>query len=223
MLEDRHLAAAVRRGLKSEAARLAAEALAAGVDSLALIDGELVPALDEVGRGFEAGTVFLPQLLAAAEAAGAAFDEIKTRLAASGAVRGSAGRVALATVKGDIHDIGKNIVKVLLENYGFDVLDLGRDVAPETVVAAIRENGLRLGGLSALMTTTVAAMEETIRLVHAECPGCRVMVGGAVLTSDYAAQIGADFYSKDAMGAVRYATSLFEGAESGATAGGNAP
>ena len=202
---DRLLSAAVRRGLKAEAARLAAEALEAGRDSLALIDGELVPALDEVGRGFEAGTVFLPQLLAAAEAAGAAFEEIKTRLAASGAARGSAGRIALATVKGDIHDIGKNIVKVLLENYGFDVLDLGRDVPPETVVAAVRDNGLRLVGLSALMTTTVGAMAETIRLVHAECPGCKVMVGGAVLTADYAAQIGADFYSKDAMGSVRYA------------------
>ena len=199
------LQTAVRRGLKAEAARLAEEALAAGIDSLALIDGELVPALDEVGRGFEAGTVFLPQLLAAAEAAGAAFEAVKTRLAASGAARGSAGRVALATVKGDIHDIGKNIVKVLLENYGFDVLDLGRDVPPEAVVAAVRDNGLRLVGLSALMTTTVGAMEETIRLVHAECPGCKVMVGGAVLTADYAARIGADFYSKDAMGAVRYA------------------
>ena len=207
--DPRSLSAAVRRGLKAEAARIAAEALAAGSDSLALIDGELVPALDEVGRGFEAGTVFLPQLLAAAEAAGAAFEEIKTRLAASGVARGSAGRVALATVKGDIHDIGKNIVKVLLENYGFDVIDLGRDVPPETVVAAVRDNGLRLVGLSALMTTTVGAMAETIRLVHAECPGCKVMVGGAVLTADYAAQIDADFYSKDAMGAVRYAGGLF--------------
>ena len=208
----RSLSTAVRRGLKGEAARLAAEALASGADSLALIDGELVPALDEVGRGFEEGTVFLPQLLAAAEAASAAFEAIKVRLASSGAARGSAGRVALATVKGDIHDIGKNIVKVLLENYGFDVLDLGRDVPPEAVVAAVRDNGLRLVGLSALMTTTVGAMEETIRLVHAKCPDCKVMVGGAVLTADYAARIGADFYSKDAMGAVRYALSLFQSA-----------
>ena len=208
--DSQSLAGAVRRGLKAEAARLAAEALSSGAEALALIDGELVPALDEVGRGFEAGTVFLPQLLAAAEAASAAFEAIKARLASSGAARGSAGRLALATVKGDIHDIGKNIVKVLLENYGFDVLDLGRDVPPETVVSAVRDNGLRLVGLSALMTTTVGAMEETIRLVHAECPGCRVMVGGAVLTADYAARIGADFYSKDAMGAVRYALSLFQ-------------
>ena len=201
----RLLSDAVRRGQKAESADLAAKALAAGRDSLELIDGELVPALDAVGRDFESGKAFLPQLLAAAEAAKAAFDAIKRHLAASGAARGTAGRIALATVKGDIHDIGKNIVKVLLENYGFDVLDLGRDVPPETVVAAIRDNGLRLVGLSALMTTTVGAMEDTIRLVHAECPGCKVMVGGAVLTADYASQIGADFYAPNAMGAVRYA------------------
>ena len=201
----RSLSDAVRRGQKAESADLAAKALEAGRDSLELIDGELVPALDAVGRDFESGKAFLPQLLAAAEAAKAAFDAIKRHLAASGAARGTAGRIALATVKGDIHDIGKNIVKVLLENYGFDVLDLGRDVPPETVVAAIRDNGLRLVGLSALMTTTVGAMEETIKLVHAECPGCKVMVGGAVLTADYAAAIGADFYSPNAMGSVRYA------------------
>ena len=203
------LAGAVRRGLKSDAAALAAEALRAGRPATALIDEALVPALDEVGRGFEEGTVFLPQLLSAAEAAGAAFEEIKRALASSVAPRGAAGRVALATVKGDIHDIGKNIVKVLLENYGFDAIDLGKDVPPEAVVACAKENKLRLVGLSALMTTTVPAMEETIRLLHAECPDCKVMVGGAVLTQEHADRIGADFYSKDAMGSVRFAKSLF--------------
>ena len=205
------LGAAVRRGLKADAGALAAAALAAGEPPLSLIDGELVPALDAVGKGFEAGTTFLPQLLAAADAAGAAFEEIKKKLASEGGARGAAGRVALATVKGDVHDIGKNIVKVLLENYGFDVIDLGRDVAPEAVVACVRENGLRLVGLSALMTTTVPAMEETVRLLRAECPDCKVMVGGAVLTQEYADRMGADFYSKDAMGSVRYAKGLFGG------------
>ena len=199
------LAGAVRRGIAAEAAKLAAETLAAGEAPLALIDGAIVPALDEVGRRFEEGTLFLPQLLVAADAASAAFEEIKKALAARGAARESAGRIVLATVKGDVHDIGKNIVRALLENYGFDVVDLGKDVPPERVVETARREGVRLVGLSALMTTTVPAMEETIRLLHAECPDCRVMVGGAVLTQEHADRIGADFYSKDAMGSVRYA------------------
>ena len=203
------LSAAVRRGLGAEAARLAREALAAGTPPMELVDGALVPALDETGRGFEAGTVFLPQLLAAAEAAGAAFGEVKRAIAESGAPRERAGRIALATVKGDVHDIGKNIVKVLLENYGYEVIDLGKDVPPETVVETAKKEKLRLVGLSALMTTTVGAMEETIRLLRAECPGCKVMVGGAVLTAEHAARIGADYYSKDAMGAVRSAAEVF--------------
>ncbi|MBQ6104144.1 MAG: cobalamin-dependent protein, partial [Kiritimatiellae bacterium] len=167
----------------------------------------IVPALDEVGKRFEEGTLFLPQLLVAADAASAAFEEIKKALAARGAARESAGRIVLATVKGDVHDIGKNIVKALLENYCFDVVDLGKDVPPERVVETAKREGVRLVGLSALMTTTVPAMEETIRLLHAECPGCKVMVGGAVLTQEHADRIGADFYSKDAMGSVRYAQS----------------
>jgi len=203
------LEGAVRRGIVAEAAKLAAEALAAGEAPLALIDGAIVPALDEVGRRFEEGTLFLPQLLVAADAASAAFEEIKKALAARGAARESAGRIVLATVKGDVHDIGKNIVRALLENYGFDVVDLGKDVPPERVVETAKREGVRLVGLSALMTTTVPAMEETIRLLHAECPDCRVMVGGAVLTQEHADRIGADFYSKDAMGSVRYAQSLF--------------
>ena len=203
------LESAVRRGIAVEAAKLAAEALAAGETPLSLIDGAIVPALDEVGKRFEEGTLFLPQLLVAADAASAAFEEIKKALAARGAARESAGRIVLATVKGDVHDIGKNIVKALLENYGFDVVDLGKDVPPERVVETAKREGVRLVGLSALMTTTVPAMEETISLLHAECPDCKVMVGGAVLTQEHADRIGADFYSKDAMGSVRYAQSLF--------------
>ncbi|MBQ3811456.1 MAG: dihydropteroate synthase, partial [Kiritimatiellae bacterium] len=207
------LAGAVRRGIAAEAAKLAAEALAAGETPLSLIDGAIVPALDEVGKRFEEGTLFLPQLLVAADAASAAFEEIKKALAARGAARESAGRIVLATVKGDVHDIGKNIVKALLENYGFDVVDLGKDVPPERVVESAKREGVRLVGLSALMTTTVPAMEETIRLLHAECPECKVMVGGAVLTQEHADRIGADFYSKDAMGSVRFAQSQVRRAE----------
>ncbi|MBR3584333.1 MAG: homocysteine S-methyltransferase family protein [Kiritimatiellae bacterium] len=203
------LADAVRRGLKAEAARLAADALAAPTDPLALIDGAIVPALDDVGRQFEAGTLYLPQLLVAADAASAAFEEIKKNLAASGTARESAGRVVLATVKGDVHDIGKNIVRALLENYGFDVLDLGKDVPPERIADTAARENIRLVGLSALMTTTVPAMEETIRQLRARCPDCKVMVGGAVLTQDCADRIGADFYGRDAMTSVRYALSLF--------------
>jgi len=172
------------------------------------VNGEIVPALEAVGKGFEAGTVFLPQLLMAAEAAGAAFAVVRAAMPAqdSSSVKGP---VVVATVKGDIHDIGKNICRALLENYGFKVIDLGRDVAPEVVVAAALREKARLVGLSALMTTTVGAMEETVRLVHERVPGCLVTVGGAVLTEDYARKIGADNYSKDAMCLVRYAESLF--------------
>ena len=176
---------------------------------LEIIDSELIPALDEVGAGFEAKRVFLPQLLMSADAAKAAFDVLKARMTASGAAQEAKGRVILATVKGDVHDIGKNIVKTLLENYGFDVIDLGKDVAPETIAKTARQEAIRLVGLSALMTTTVPYMEETIRLLRSECLGCLVMVGGAVLTADYARQIGADFYGKDAMSTVRYAEEVF--------------
>ena len=198
---------AIRRGLKTDAAEAAKLALSEGVQPLDVIGKGIVPALEEVGQGFEAGKVFLPQLLMAAEAAGAAFDVVRTAMPTQeGAVKGP---IVLATVKGDIHDIGKNICRALLENYGFKVIDLGRDVAPETVVAAAKREKAKLVGLSALMTTTVGAMEETIQLVHAELPDCKVTVGGAVLTKDYAEKIGADSYSKDAMGLVRYAESVF--------------
>jgi len=202
------LASAIRHGLKSDAAAMAKSSLAGGKAPLDLIDGEIVPALETVGRGFESGRVFLPQLLMAAEAAGAAFEVVRTALPQqeAGSVKGP---VVMATVKGDIHDIGKNICRALLENYGFKVIDLGRDVPPEKVVETARRENARLVGLSALMTTTVGAMEETVRLVHKELPCCKVTVGGAVLTEDYAARIGADNYSKDAMGLVRYAEGLF--------------
>ena len=152
--------------------------------------------------------MFLPQLLMSADAAKEAFDRIKTELKSRGVEEKKKGRILLATVKGDIHDIGKNIVKVLLENYGFEVVDLGKDVPPEAVVQAAVEGNIRLVGLSALMTTTVVHMEETIRALRA-AHNCKIMVGGAVLNAEYAASIGADFYSKDAMGSVRYAESVF--------------
>ncbi len=200
------LRTAIRRGLKADATEAAKAALAAGEQPLSLIDAGIVPALEEIGKGFEAGKVFLPQLLMAADAAGAAFDVIRATFPAQA---GSAkGPIVMATVKGDIHDIGKNICRALLENYGFKVIDLGRDVPPEKVLEAARRTNAPLVGLSALMTTTVGAMEETIKLLHRELPSCKVTVGGAVLTKDYAAKIGADYYSKDAMGLVRLAEHL---------------
>ncbi len=196
---------AVLKGLGDKAAT-EARALLATVAPLAIVQNEIIPALNEVGRGFEENRMYLPQLLMSAEAAKSAFEVIKASLPAEkGEEKGT---VVIATVKGDIHDIGKNIVKLLLENYGFCVVDLGRDVPPEAVVAAVKEHGARLVGLSALMTTTVPAMEETVRLLHGQVPECRVMVGGAVLTQEYADRIGADHYAKDAMSGVRYAQSV---------------
>lgn len=173
-----------------------------------IIDNCIIPALDEMGAKFENKTAFLPQLLMSAEAAKSAFDVIKSVMQKDGVKRDKKYRVVLATVKGDIHDIGKNIVKVLLENYDFDVVDLGKDVAPETIVEMAKETGARLIGLSALMTTTVPAMEETIKLAKDTLPDVKVVVGGAVLTQEYADMIGADKYAKDAMETVRYAESL---------------
>ncbi|MBQ3921158.1 MAG: cobalamin-dependent protein, partial [Firmicutes bacterium] len=180
-----------------------------GADPLDIINGDLVPALDIVGSGFEKGTIFLPQLLMAAEATSASFEVIKGHIKKQGTATEVRGRIILATVKGDIHDIGKNIVKVLMENYGFEVVDLGKDVEPAKVVeTALREN-IKLIGLSALMTTTVPYMEETVRLVHEAIPDAKINVGGAVLTQRYADMIKADSYSKDAMGAVRYAEEFY--------------
>lgn len=200
---------AVIKGL-SAAAEQSAEKLLKTEKPLDVINSEIVPALDEVGSGFEKGSIFLPQLLMSADAAKAAFRVINEKLRTSGGKTESKGKIVMATVKGDIHDIGKNIVVVLLENYGFDVIDLGKDVQPETVLDAVLENDVKLVGLSALMTTTVVNMETTIKLLHEQAPECKVMVGGAVLNQTYADMISADFYGKDAMMSVRYALSLHE-------------
>ena len=178
------------------------------MEPLEIVRQEIIPALDIVGRGFEDKTIYLPQLLMSAEAAKGAFEEIKTALSARKGETAAKCPFVIATVRGDIHDIGKNIVKLLLENYGFAVTDLGRDVPPETVVEAVQRLHAPLAGLSALMTTTVPAMEETIRLLRREAPWCKVVVGGAVLTQEYADRIGADKYAKDAMETVRYAEEI---------------
>ena len=201
---------AVEQGLKGEAAAHT-RALLASRDPLDLVDHALIPALDAVGAGYEKGTLFLPQLLQSASAAQAAFEEIKAAVAKNGAPGASKGKIVLATVKGDVHDIGKNIVRVILENYGFEVLDLGRDVPPEKVVEAVRESGARLVGLSALMTTTLKSMAETIEALHKAKLDCKVMVGGAVLTERYAMQIGADWYAKDAKRSADIAKAFYGG------------
>ena len=206
---DSPLKDAIIKGLKNDAANTTKELLKTE-DSLSIINNHLIPGLDFVGKRFEQKTMYLPQLLMAAEAAKAAFAEIRDYMEKSGKKGAPKGKVIIATVKGDIHDIGKNIVKVLLQNYDFDVIDLGKDVPPETVVAACKKDKIKLVGLSALMTTTVAAMEETIKLLRKECPWAKVCVGGAVMTQEYADKIGADFYGKDAMDTVRYALELFK-------------
>ena len=199
---------AVEQGLKGEAAACT-KALLAEKEPLELVDEALIPALDIVGVKYEKGKLFLPQLLQAASAAQSAFDEIKTAIAQRGGAGASKGRIVLATVKGDVHDIGKNIVKVILENYGFEVIDLGRDVPVETVVETVREKDVHLVGLSALMTTTLKSMEETIVALHAAKLDCKVMVGGAVLTPEYAEKIGADWYAKDAKQSADIAKEFF--------------
>lgn len=201
------LVVAITKGLKERAALKTAEYLN-NKEAIEIIDGYLIPALDIVGKGFENKTVFLPQLLMAAEAAKSAFDVIKEQMSASGNKQASKGKIVIATVKGDIHDIGKNIVKVLLENYGYDVIDLGKDVDPQLIVDTVKRNNIKLVGLSALMTTTVPAMEETINLLKKEQINTKVCVGGAVLTQEYADMIGADKYAKDAMETVRYAEEI---------------
>lgn len=181
-----------------------AKVLLETMEPLAVINEKIIPALDEVGKGFEQKTVYLPQLLMSAEAASRAFDAVKEKM---GNNKGeSKGRVVLATVKGDIHDIGKNIVKVLMENYGFDVIDLGKDVSPERVLEAVKEHNCTLVGLSALMTTTVENMKATVELLKKEVPDVKTIVGGAVLTKEYAEMIGATCYAKDALEGVRLAT-----------------
>ncbi|MBQ8911782.1 MAG: dihydropteroate synthase, partial [Clostridia bacterium] len=202
--EGDELSRAIEKGLAGKAAEIT-EGLLETTAPLDIVNGRIIPALDRVGAGFEEKRVYLPGLLMSAEAAKAAFEKIKERTPAGGKERCA---VILATVKGDIHDIGKNIVRLLLENYGFDVLDLGKDVPPQAILSAVLEKKAPLVGLSALMTTTVPAMEQTILLLREQAPFCRVMVGGAVLTAAYAERIGADFYAKDAMEGVRFAEQL---------------
>ena len=199
---------AVEKGLKGDAAAHT-RALLTEKPPLEVVDEALIPALDIVGAKYEKGTLFLPQLLQAASAAQSAFEEIKTAIAQKGEGSASKGRIVLATVKGDVHDIGKNIVRVILENYGFEVLDLGRDVPVETVVDTVREKEVHLVGLSALMTTTLKSMEETIAALHAAQLDCKIMVGGAVLTPEYAEKIGADWYAKDAKRSADIAKEFF--------------
>ena len=196
----------IEKGLKEAAAQQAAEAVKTA-SGLEIINQEIVPALDAVGQQFEAKTLFLPQLLMSADAAKAAFEVLKSHMSGQASEQSSL-TIVIATVKGDVHDIGKNIVKVLLENYNFAVVDLGKDVSPEAVVEAVKKNNAGLVGLSALMTTTVAHMKETIDLLRKEVPEVKIMVGGAVLTQEYADMIGADFYGVDAMASVRYAMKL---------------
>ncbi len=190
---------AIEKGLKAEGAQIASELLATdGYDPMTLVNDVLIPALDKTGEQFEKGMIFLPQLILSAGVAQSCFEVIKDKMAASDSKPVSKGKIVLATVKGDIHDIGKNIVKVLLENYGYTVIDLGKDVDYQMVVDAAIEHQAKLVGLSALMTTTLVSMEETIKLLRANNVDCKVVVGGAVLTPDYAEKIGADFYAKDA-------------------------
>lgn len=203
------LTSSIVHGLKQDAATIAGGLLSSGKAPVEVIDGEIVPALEIVGKGFETGKVFLPQLLMAAEAASSAFEVIRDVLAKSGTKTELKGPIVIATVKGDIHDIGKNIVRALLENYGFKVIDLGRDVAPETIVETALKEGCKLVGLSALMTTTVPFMEETIKQLNEADPSIKTFVGGAVLTAEYAEQIHATWYAKDAMASVRIAEEFF--------------
>ncbi len=198
----------IEKGIKAGTVA-AVEELLESHDEMELVNDFLIPALDNVGKGFEKGTIFLPQMLQAATAAQAGFDVIKMRLAESDKESVSLGEVVIATVKGDIHDIGKNIVKVIMENYGYRMIDLGRDVPAEKIVETVVERDIKLVGLSALMTTTLKSMEDTITAIRAAAPDCRVMVGGAVLTADYAERIGADFYCKDAMKSVEAAQEVF--------------
>lgn len=200
------LSYAIEKGLKEDAAILTREKLKC-TDAMDIINLELIPALDRAGADFEKGKIFLPQLILSANAAQACFAVIKEKM--SGGEQISKGKIVIATVKGDIHDIGKNIVKTLLENYGYTVIDLGKDVPPEKVVAAAKEHDVRLVGLSALMTTTLGAMEDTIKLIRDNSLDCKIVVGGAVLTKDYAENIGADFYAKDAKETVDIAKSIY--------------
>lgn len=200
---------AVENGLKNDAVK-SAQALLETTDAMSVINDYLIPALDSAGAKFEKGKIFLPQLILTATSAQACFEIIKEKISAKGEAPVSKGKIVLATVKGDIHDIGKNIVKVLLESYGFTVIDLGKDVDPQLIVDKAVEHKVKLVGLSALMTTTLGAMADTVKLLSEQYPECKTVVGGAVLTASYAQQIGADFYAKDAKETVDIASSVYE-------------
>lgn len=202
------VAAAIHAGLEQQSAQ-AARSLLESTTPETLIADILIPVLDDVGKRYEKNEIFLPQLIRSAGAAKAAFDVVREQIAASKSEQADHGTIVLATVQGDIHDIGKNIVRAVLENYGYRIIDLGRDVPPAAVVEAVKSAKATLCGLSALMTTTLPAMEETIKLLHAQCPDCRVVVGGAVLTADYASAIGAHYYAKDASATVSAAKAVF--------------
>ena len=201
------LSDAIKKGMRDAAGRGARELLTKKAP-LDIINCDVVPALDEMGRMFETGAAYLPELISAAEAAGTAFDVIKEKIPKT---ENNGEKIILATVKGDIHDIGKNILKVMLESYGFECIDLGKDVSCDEILAAVERTGARLVGLSALMTTTVDSMAKAVKFIHERFPDTKVMVGGAVLTSEYAAEMGADFYGKDAIGGVRIAEELLRG------------
>jgi len=199
---------AVFRGLKEQSEKMT-DVMLENTPAMDIINGHLIPALDRAGKDFESQKIFLPQLLMSAEAAKTAFAAIAARMTKHDSIQKKRGKVLLATVKGDVHDIGKNIVKILLENYNFEVIDLGKNVEPALILETVVKEDIILAGLSALMTTTVVFMEETIKLLKEKAPNCRVMVGGAVLTESYAEKIGADYYSKDAVSSVKYAQEIF--------------
>jgi 5-methyltetrahydrofolate--homocysteine methyltransferase len=195
---------AIVRGLREQSAKTAS-LMSDNTPPMEIVNGHIIPALDKTGKDFESQKIFLPQLLMSAEAAKAAFEAVAAKMTKHGAVQKQHGKILLATVKGDVHDIGKNIVKILLENYNFEVIDLGKNVDPALILETVLNEKITLVGLSALMTTTVVYMEETIKLLKEKAPNCRIMAGGAVLTEDFAHKIGADYYSKDAISSVRYA------------------
>jgi 5-methyltetrahydrofolate--homocysteine methyltransferase len=202
--QSSELGSAIAKGFRDKAGEVTAQMILER-DPLDIVNKEIIPALNTVGKGFEEKRIYLPQLLMSAEAARSAFEVIKKHMSEKGGRPSDKGRVIIATVKGDIHDIGKNIVKLLLENYGFAVTDMGKDVPPQNIVGKAVELRAPIVGLSALMTTTVPAMEETIKLLRKDAPWCKIVVGGAVLTEEYAKRIGADYYASDAMETVRYA------------------
>ncbi len=209
-ISELKLSEIVLKGLRESAKNKTKDLINSGVSLDEIINNELIYSLNIVGDKFSKSELYLPDLIRSAETVKSSFEVIKEYMLSTGTKKASKGKVILATVKGDVHDIGKNIVKTVLENYSYDIIDLGKDVAPEAVVKTIKENNVRLVGLSALMTTTVESMAETIKLIQSEGLDCKVMVGGAVLTQEFAEQIGADYYGKDANESVKIVNNFFE-------------